>query len=69
MPRDWRHYAGSGRRFVELEARLACVEAFVPGVRGSGRRIGVAYFPSRALLSKLAEKLRSPEDKPLVGRS
>jgi hypothetical protein len=40
-----------------------------PEVRGSGRRIGVGYFPSRALLSKPAEKFRSREDKPPIGRS
>ena len=43
-----------GEDLSQLEARLACVEVFALGARGSGKRMDMGYFASRALLSKLA---------------
>jgi hypothetical protein len=43
-----------GEDLSQLEARLACVEVFALGARGSGKRLDMGYFASRALLGKLA---------------
>jgi hypothetical protein len=43
-----------GEDLSQLEARLACVEVFALGARGSGKRMDMGYFASRALLGKLA---------------
>jgi hypothetical protein len=44
-----------GEDLSQLDARLACVEVFALGTRGSSqRRLDVGYYASRALLSKLA---------------
>lgn len=44
----------AGEDLSTLEARLACVEVFALGSRGSDNRVDVGYFASRVLLSKLA---------------
>lgn len=43
-----------GEDLSQLEARLACIEVFALGARGSGKRMDMGYFASRAFLSKLA---------------
>jgi hypothetical protein len=43
-----------GEDLSRLEARLACVEVFALGARGSQKRMDVGYYASRALLSRLA---------------
>ncbi|MEZ5889397.1 MAG: EcsC family protein [Xanthobacteraceae bacterium] len=43
-----------GEDLSRLEARLACIEVFALGARGSGKRMDMGYFASRALLGKLA---------------
>ena len=48
-----------GEDLSRLEARLACVEVFALGARGSGKRMDMGYFASRALLGKLPAKRRS----------
>jgi hypothetical protein len=47
-----RHY---GEDLSQLEARLACVEVFALGTRGSSqKRLDVGYFATRTVLARLA---------------
>src|SRR5262249_29628772 len=48
-----------GEDLSQLDARLACVEVFALGTRGSQKRMDVGYYASRALLSKLAGEASS----------
>jgi len=43
-----------GEDLSHPDTRLACVEVFALGSRGSGNRMDVGYYASRAILSKLA---------------
>jgi hypothetical protein len=44
-----------GENLSTIEGRLACVEVFALGDRGSNERMNLGYYASRALLSKFTK--------------